>query len=79
MLEPSSRIVRYDDLDLANERGRERLETRLRHAANAACGFWGARTLAERQAADQCREQAMAKAASKAEEAARKAKARSAN
>lgn len=79
MFERSSQIVRYDDLDLANARGRERLGTRLRQAANSACGVRSARTLSERQAADQCRDQAMAKAADKAEEAARQAKNRRAN
>lgn len=73
LFEPSSRIVRYDDLDLANERGRERLETRLRNAANAACGFWQARTLAEKQAAEQCRSAALDKARTDAAAAKKKA------
>jgi UrcA family protein len=77
MFEATSRVVRYDDLDLNNERGRERLDRRLRHAANSACGFWQARTLAEKQVADQCRDAALAKAKAEADAAkAKSAKAR---
>jgi UrcA family protein len=76
MYEPTSHIVRYDDLDLNNARGRERLDRRLRSAANAACGIRDARDLSERQAADQCRKTAMEKTQPKVAEAIRKAASR---
>ena len=76
LTEPTSRSVRYDDLDLSNARGRERLETRVRTAANAACGFWATRGIAEKQAADRCRAAALEKAQPKVAEAVRKAAAR---
>jgi UrcA family protein len=76
MYEPTSRIVRYDDLDLNNERGRERLNTRLRHAANAACGFWSAKELSQRRKADECRKSAMDNVQPKVAAAIRKAAAR---
>lgn len=76
LTKPTSRSVRYDDLDLSNARGRERLETRLRHAANAVCSFWATRDLAEKQAADRCRAAAFEKAQPKVAEEVRKAAAR---
>ena len=76
LFEPTSRIVRYDDLDLNNARGRERLDTRLRNAVNSACGFWNARALSEKRAADQCRKAALESAQPKVAEAVRKAASR---
>lgn len=76
MSEVSSRIVRYDDLNLVNQRGRERLEVRVRSAANAACGTKLARTLQEKQAAQTCRDTAIANTKPKVEEAVRDAKSR---
>ena len=73
MLEPTTRIVRYDDLDLTNARGRERLNTRVRSAVNLACGLWSARSLSEKQLVDQCRTQAMKSSEIKIAEAVRKA------
>lgn len=71
--EPTSRIVRYDDLDLNNERGRDRLNIRLRMAANSACGFWSAKSLTDRQRADQCRKAAVERVQPKVADAVRKA------
>lgn len=76
MSEATSRVVRYDDLNLNNELGRERLERRLRHAANSACGFWSAKALSDRQNADQCRKTALSKAQPKVAEAVRRAASR---
>lgn len=73
MTEATTRIVRYDDLNLMHERGRERLETRLRSAAGAACGLNGARELSERIRARKCREQALEDARPKMEQAVRSA------
>ncbi len=72
-LEATSRIVRYDDLDLNNERGRDRLNTRLRMAANSACGFWSAKSLTDRQRANECRKAAFERAQPKVADAVRKA------
>lgn len=74
--EPASRVVRYDDLDLNNERGRERLNTRIRNAANSACGFWNAKALSDRLRANQCRKDALEKAQPKVAAAIRSAAAR---
>lgn len=60
VVEVSSKVVRYDDLNLADARGRERLETRVRTAANAVCGTREALTLEEKQAALACRNSAIA-------------------
>ncbi|NJS14747.1 MAG: UrcA family protein [Sphingopyxis sp.] len=76
MFEPTIRIVKYDDLDLTNERARERLDTRLRSAANSACGFWQAHTLTEKRAAQACRKAALQRTEPKVAEAVRKAAAR---
>ncbi|MDX2209643.1 MAG: UrcA family protein [Sphingopyxis sp.] len=71
--EPTSRIVRYDDLDLNNERGRDRLNTRLRMAANSACGFWSAKSLTDRARANECRKAAIERVEPKVADAVRKA------
>jgi UrcA family protein len=76
MYEPTTRIVRYDDLDLNNARGRERLDRRVRSATNSVCGFWSAKALSEKRDADQCRKSAMEKAQPKVAAAIRKAAAR---
>jgi UrcA family protein len=60
--EPTTRIVKYDDLDLASAQGRKRLNTRVRMAANVACGFWSSKSLSEKRVIDKCRKAAMAKA-----------------
>ena len=41
---PDSRVVRYDDLNLASPAGVERLERRIDQAARAICGFSSTRT-----------------------------------
>lgn len=46
--------VRYDDLNLASETGRERLETRVRFAVRQVCGVHGRLTLRERASALAC-------------------------
>jgi UrcA family protein len=76
MNEATSRVVRYDDLDLNNDRGRERLDRRLRSAANSVCGFWSAKALSEKRDADQCRKTAMEKVQPKVAAAVRNAAAR---
>jgi UrcA family protein len=76
MFEPTTRIVHYDDLDLANQRARDRLDMRIRQAANSACGYWSAHTITERRAANNCRKAAIAKTAPKVAEAVRSAAAR---
>lgn len=76
MLEPTTRVVRYDDLDLNSARGRERLDTRMRMAVNSACGFWSARSLSEKAVVDKCRKAAKAQGEVKVAEAIRKAAAR---
>lgn len=76
MLEITSRIVRYDDLDLNNARGRERLDTRMRTAINAVCGVWSARILAERALVEKCRDSARKQGEVKVAEAIRNAAAR---
>jgi UrcA family protein len=59
--EPVTLAVQYDDLDLSSPRGRERLETRIRSAANSACGTRSATTLSEKRDADKCRKSAIAR------------------
>lgn len=71
-MEQTSRVVRYDDLDLTSAPDRERLETRVRQAVIWACGIRDARSQSERAHAAACRAQAMANAMPKAREAARK-------
>lgn len=41
---PDSRVVRYDDLNLASPAGVERLERRIEQAARSVCGFSNSRT-----------------------------------
>lgn len=71
--EPTQRIVRYDDLNLASANGRARLETRLRMAANAACGMSSAREMIERTHARQCRDAALEQVRPRMEQALREA------
>jgi UrcA family protein len=59
--EPVKLVVQYDDLDLSSPRGRDRLETRIRSAANSACGYRSATTLSEKRDADTCRKAAIAR------------------
>lgn len=73
MFEPTKRIVRYDDLDLTNAKGRERLETRVRMAVNSACGHWDARTLSEKVKVDRCRKAARQQSEAQVAEAVRNA------
>lgn len=76
MTEPTQRIVRYDDLDLTNARGRERLNTRVRMAVNSACGYASAQSLTERKLVDTCRKKALKSSEPEIAEALRKAAAR---
>lgn len=76
MLEPTTRVVRYDDLDLTSARGRERLDTRMRMAVNSACGHWSARSLSEKAIVEKCRAAARAQGEVKVAEAIRNAAAR---
>lgn len=74
--ERQTRVVQYDDLDLSSPRGRERLETRIRSAANSACGFWSAQTLTEKKVAQQCRAAAVERTRTEVAAAVRNAAAR---
>jgi len=76
LFEPQSRIVRYDDLNLASARGRERLEIRLRHAAESVCGTASARALNEMRTTVHCRKQALKRTAPMVADATRTAAAR---
>lgn len=76
MLEPTKRVVRYDDLDLTTAKGRERLDVRMRMAVNSACGYWSARSLSEKAVVDKCRDAAKEQGEVKIAEAIRKAAAR---
>lgn len=60
MFDSSSRTVRYDDLDLRNESGRQRLQERISNAVEAVCGHKSERSLAEKMAANRCRAATMA-------------------
>lgn len=76
MTEPTQRIVRYDDLDLTNARGRERLNTRVRMAVNSACGYASAQSLTEKRLVDDCRKKALKSSELEIAEALRNAAAR---
>lgn len=54
--ETRSVVVRYDDLDLANPSGRERLTTRVANAVKNVCGTktFNRQMLAERASAKRC-------------------------
>jgi UrcA family protein len=54
--------VRYDDLDLRRDPGREALHARLTRAANQVCGSFDIRRTAEYRHVQECREQALANA-----------------
>jgi UrcA family protein len=73
LTEPTTRIVRYDDLNLASAKGRERFETRLRMAANSACGMSNAREMVERMRAKKCRDAALERTRPQFEQAVRQA------
>ncbi|MBL8651333.1 MAG: UrcA family protein [Sphingopyxis sp.] len=51
--------VRYDDLNLANAAGRERLSARVQSAVRQVCGVRSARDAWERQTASKCKDAAM--------------------
>lgn len=73
MFEPTTRVVRYDDLDLTSAKGRERLETRVRVAVNSACGHWDVRSLNEKAMAERCRKAARTQSEAQVAEAVRNA------
>ena len=74
MFEPTTRVVRYDDLDLASAKGRERLQARVRMAVNSVCGHSdGRRTLSEKMAAERCRKAARQQSEAQVAEAVRNA------
>ena len=73
MFEPTTRVVRYDDLDLTSAKGRERLETRVRMAVNSACGYREARSLSEKVMAERCRKAARQQSEAQVAEAVRNA------
>jgi UrcA family protein len=62
MFEPTTRIVRYDDLDLT-----------VRMAVNSACGHWDARSLSEKAMVDKCRKAARQQSEAQVAEALRNA------
>lgn len=55
-------IVRYDDLNLANAAGIDKLYRRIQAAAKSVCGGSGTRSLQAKLAATHCREQAVSDA-----------------
>lgn len=55
----NSVVVRYDDLNLANPAGIEKLYRRIRTAAKIVCGGSESRSLQAMQLASQCRERAI--------------------
>lgn len=73
MFEPTTRLVRYDDLDLNSVKGRERLETRVRMAVDSACGYREARSLSEKAMVDKCRNAARQQSEAQVAEAVRNA------
>ena len=59
--QPSARVA-YADLDLSRAAGRERLEARIRSAAERLCSEPGTQTLQDRLASDACRAEVIASA-----------------
>jgi UrcA family protein len=55
-------VVRYDDLNLANPAGIEKLYQRIQAAARIVCGGTGTRSLQAKMDATRCREQAVSDA-----------------
>ncbi len=63
-----SKLVHYDDLDLASATGQKRFHTRIKSAVNKVCGAPRAFTLAEKVDRQRCIDNAMAQAMPKAEQ-----------
>ncbi len=59
---PTSRVVRYSDLDLSTERGQQRFETRIKAAVQIVCGDVSNPTPAEIDYVKACKVKALAKA-----------------
>lgn len=55
-------VVRYDDLNLANPAGIDKLYQRIQAAARVVCGDAGTRSLREKMTATRCTEQAVSDA-----------------
>jgi UrcA family protein len=66
---PISRVVRYGDLDLASERGKQRFEERIKSAVNQVCGDETYATKIEREHNKACKAKALASARRDAERA----------
>lgn len=60
--EQQSVSVRYDDLNLTNESGRDRLTSRVKMAIRQVCGSNSRRTLAEKAETRRCEAEASRKA-----------------
>jgi UrcA family protein len=59
---PTSREVRYGDLDLSTERGQQRFETRIKAAVRLVCGDVSNQAPAEMEHIKACKVQALSKA-----------------
>jgi UrcA family protein len=68
---PTSRVVRYSDLDLASDRGKQRLETRIKAAVRLVCSDLSNSnaTKIEREHNKACKAKALASARRDAETA----------
>lgn len=69
MAEQKNKEVKYEDLDLASDKGQQRLQTRIKYAVKSVCGSPRAMTLAERLDMARCETDAMANAMPKAAQA----------
>lgn len=56
--DPQSVTVRYDDLNLSSQSGRDRLTTRVKTAIRQVCGSYSRRTLAEHAETRRCQAEA---------------------